>query len=219
MLETILEISFLSDWHVSSGLGDGAIADSILNRDINGIPVIPGSAIKGALREGAWRLALCDRDKLGWLVDYVFGTACHADVSNHSGIITVGQGQLPDSLCDWLVANPDQRADIVTDMTIIRQHTALDSHKMVVPHSLRSIECGIPGLVFMAPLNLLLPEGAEQWFTDWLGAVCACVKSLGADRARGMGRCKISPHCAPDIKLPGEQPEAVKTIRESREKK
>lgn len=46
-------LTFLSDWHIASGLGNAAIADSVLHKDINGLPCISGRAVKGALREGA----------------------------------------------------------------------------------------------------------------------------------------------------------------------
>lgn len=48
-----IKINFLSDYMISSGMGDGFLSDSMLVRDSNGIIYIPGRAVKGALREGA----------------------------------------------------------------------------------------------------------------------------------------------------------------------
>ena len=220
MLETTIAINFISDWHVGSGMGNGAIADAILNRNIHGIPVIPGSALKGALREGAWRLAMCDRENLAWLVEYVFGTASYTRETNRPGIIAVGEGLLPEDLGDWLTeCDEAARQDFVGDMTILRQQTQLDSHGIAKDHSLRSIECGIAGLAFSASVILYVARGSEEWFKNWLLAVCACVKSIGADRARGLGRCVIRPDYAGEIKMPGKLPEALTAIRENWESK
>lgn len=220
MLETALDIEFLSAWHVGSGLGDGAIADAVLNRDIYGIPVISGSAVKGALREGAWRLALARPAELNWLVKFVFGSASLEDASNSPGIVTVGAAMLPEDFRCWLVGlAPKQRADLIADMTVVEQRTSLDKFRMVVPHSLRSIECGIAGLRFGAELSLAAPDESVAWLESWLAAVCACVKSIGGDRSRGMGRCRFSlrNQAAEPVRLPGPLPEALRQIQEKEE--
>ncbi|WP_165078131.1 MULTISPECIES: RAMP superfamily CRISPR-associated protein [unclassified Desulfovibrio] len=192
MLEIPLQIEFLSDWHVGSGLGDGAIADAILNRDVNGIPSIPGSAIKGALREGAWRLAIADRAHLEKLVDFLFGTAQPDKSSNRPGRIFASGGRLRADIYAWLESLDGwERKEFVRDMTILRFQTRLDARKMVEPHTLRSIECGIPGLAFTATLAADVPAAAEDWLKGYLAAICACVKSIGGHRARGLGRCRL----------------------------
>ena len=56
-----LTVTFLSDWQISSGIGDGYLADSMLVRNDKGLPYIPGRALKGALREGAWILSKSGR--------------------------------------------------------------------------------------------------------------------------------------------------------------
>lgn len=192
MFETELRINFLSDWHVGSGLGDGAIADSVLNRDTDGLPWLPGRAVKGALREGAWRLGKC-REDLEFMVDYLWGTDSVAKISNEPGKATVSSGRLPEDLAEWLLRkDPASRAQYVGDMTILRIQTKLDRNKMVVPHSLRTIECGIPGVFFISSVAINAPKLDDNWLKTYLAAVCASVKSMGADRARGLGQCEIS---------------------------
>lgn len=192
MLELPLEIEFLSDWHVGSGLGDGAIADAILNRDINGIPYIPGSALKGALRESAWRLAICDPDNLEKFVDFFFGTAKPDDSVNLPGKLFINAGRLTAGLYAWLASLESwEKREFVADLTTIQFQTKLDARKMVEPHTLRSIECGIPGLVFTSVIGVDVPEQAQPWLKDYLAAICASVKSIGGHRARGLGRCRL----------------------------
>lgn len=213
MFETRLHIHFISDWHVGSGLGDGAVADAVLAHDARGIPCIPGSAIKGALREGAWRLGLC-APELKCLTDFLFGTASAARVSNRSGRVSAGPAQLDQGLRQWL-EQQERMQDFIGDLTIIRQQTSLDAQKMVVPHSLRSIECGIPGLTFTAAISAELPADAHAWFAGCLGAICACVKSIGAQRARGLGRCRLLPEGQKAARLPGALPPSVLALMES----
>lgn len=179
MFESALKIEFISDWHIGSGLGNGAIADAVIARDASGIPIIPGSAIKGALREGAWRLGLCGgklwREKLP---AYLFGSAQDEALSNQPGIIILGEGKLePDLLC-WLENQPPQVIREVTgDMTTVRMRTKLTANRQVEPHSLRGVECGIPGIVFHSTLMAAAPPQTWDWLTDYLNAICACVKA------------------------------------------
>lgn len=193
MYKTTLSISFISAWHVGSGLGDGAIADAVLTRDANGLPWLPGTAIKGALREASWRLALCDRAALSWLSDFFFGRPGNDEGQDRPGRLRLGAGSLDGSLAAWLSSQDEAaRKDFVSDMTITRQQTRLNDDKTVAAHSLRSIECGIPGISFTASLEALLEPDWEEWFGKYLSALCANVKSIGGYRARGLGRCRMS---------------------------
>lgn len=193
MPEIAIRIEFISDWHVGSGLGSGPVADSILTRDINGLPFIPGRAVKGALREGAWRLALCRKD-LADLVDVLWGTASLERVSNRPGKLAVDSARLPRDIAAWLLAQDvETRSQYVGDMTMIRYLTALGPNRMVRPQSLRAIECGIPGLFFESQIAIDAPGLARDWLAAYFAAVCAAVKSIGADRARGLGNCRIYP--------------------------
>lgn len=194
MFETELTIEFISDWHVGSGLGNGAIADAVLARDADGIPIIPGSAIKGALREGAWRLGLWGgklwRDQLP---QWLFGSARDDSLSNQPGIVMLGEGLLERDLLAWLENQPPAVIrDVVGDMTLVRMRAKLTADRQVEPHSLRGIECGIPGIVFTAPLAADCPREWQDWLAAYLNAICACVKSMGGDRSRGAGRCRVS---------------------------
>lgn len=192
MFETKIRIEFMSDWLAGSGLGSGPLADSILYRDGDGLPCISGRAMKGALREGAWRLGLCRAD-LGAVVDCLWGTESVDAPSNTPGLVKVGPARLPEDISAWLLNLPrPERAQYVSDMTIIRTQTALDEGKMVKPQSLRSMECGIPGLFFLCHVSIDAPSLDRAWLQTYLCAVCAAVKSVGADRARGLGNCRIS---------------------------
>ena len=194
-----LSITFLSDWQVGSGLGDGARADAILARDARGLLYLPGRAIKGALRESAHRLALV-RPDLAAAETRLFGVDCRPEYEgaamsfNQPGLMRVSQGRLPEEIeVILLAAEPATRALWVADLTLTRSMTALTPSGVAQAHSLRTLECGLPSLAFQAELTLpaALP-GAESWLLAYLRALCALTRSLGGHRSRGLGRCRFT---------------------------
>ncbi|MGC9400699.1 MAG: RAMP superfamily CRISPR-associated protein [Anaerolineae bacterium] len=55
-LKLTFNITLKSDYHISAGHGKGALIDSALLRDGDGVPVIRGTTLTGLLRDGLWRL-------------------------------------------------------------------------------------------------------------------------------------------------------------------
>ncbi len=49
MKDLTIKIEFFSPWHCGSGPSAGADADSLVIKDINGLPFIPGKTIKGLI--------------------------------------------------------------------------------------------------------------------------------------------------------------------------
>ena len=203
-----LEILFLSEWQVGSGLGDGHLADTVLARDTDGLPFVPGRALRGALREGAWRLGRC-REDLRRAEAVFWGTRSTADLSNQSGCLRVSPARLEAELHRWLSVQPmSERENFVRDMTCRRIQTALDEKRQVRTSTLRTLECGIPGLRLTAEVVVEPPAGLDcAWVENYLAAVCAAVKSMGGNRARGLGLCRLRLAGTPDgpIGLPSEQ--------------
>ncbi|MDR1044968.1 MAG: RAMP superfamily CRISPR-associated protein [Candidatus Adiutrix sp.] len=190
-----LEISFLSDWHVGGGLGDGYLADATLVREATGWPYLPGRAVKGALREGARRLGLAREDLAEWEVN-LFGSLTNGEGLNRPGRLQVGNGRLPGDLERLLASESGaDRLNYVRDMTILRRQTAVTEAGAAKPGTLRALECGAPGLFFTAEIQVDrqgLPA-PEDWLRQYFSAVCGLVKSLGGQRSRGLGRCRFKP--------------------------
>ncbi|MDO5537585.1 MAG: RAMP superfamily CRISPR-associated protein, partial [Desulfovibrionaceae bacterium] len=160
-MHAALSVTFLSDWLIASGLGDGVLADAVLVRDHDGLPWIPGRALKGALREGAHRLAQA-RPDLKRAENLFWGTRNTELDTNRSGLLRVSAARLPDSLRQALrEAAPEEREALVRDLTVIRRQTALDERGNTIDHSLRASECGMAGLTFTAELDLCLPEDLD----------------------------------------------------------
>ena len=44
-------LTFFTDWHCGSGLAAGADVDTLVVKDKNGLPFVPGKTLKGLIRE------------------------------------------------------------------------------------------------------------------------------------------------------------------------
>ncbi len=217
-------ITFLSDWHIASGLGNAEIADSVLHKDANGLPFISGRAVKGALREGARRLGLCRAD-LQDCENVFFGTKSTAKTSNEPGLVQVSGAALPLAMQHMLLkATGQERQDLLCHLTTLRRQTALENG--TAKHgSLRALECGIPYLRFegvltidmlglaafdMPGLSTIFHHVPEVWVETWLHAAAAAVKSMGGNRSRGFGECQLRFENHPEqIIIPAPLPQLV----------
>ena len=190
MMEGELHIRFFSDWHCGSGLGESHLADAVICRDHDGIPILPGRAVKGALREGAWRLCALGED-YEQAASLIFGSVSHGGAVQQAGHVHVASARLPQDIRDYLRSLPhEDRTRQVSHMVSRRSRTALQDG-MAHSGTLRTLECGIPGLAFVGRLTFDLPETAASCLLPYMAAVCAAVKSMGGDRARGLGRCSL----------------------------
>ncbi len=213
-MQKTLFVKFLSCWSAGSGLGNGYISDSMVFRGSNGLPEVSGRALKGALREGAKRLSACaERADLFEMEKALFGSdpgtlrrdeasglTVIGGMPNKYGRIRVSPAVIPQEVQDMLPGEGMARDQVISDLFCYRQNTAIrhDNHQ-VQKGSLRNTECGIPGIVLEAEVDIeesglvqAISESFNGWLDDYLGAVAAAVKSIGADRARGLGRCKLS---------------------------
>ncbi|MBQ7617534.1 MAG: hypothetical protein IJS50_01540 [Desulfovibrio sp.] len=188
-MHNTLVISFLSDWHVAAGVGDGYLVDSVLLRDGDGFPYIPGRALRGALRSGAKRLGLC-RPDLRMAEQYFWEGGFENDPKLWT--LRVSSAHFAEGLKRQLLGH-SQAKQLTSDLTILRSNNALTEEGVSKKGSLHTQECGIQGLDLYATLSVNAPAGfSEAWLEAYFAAVCAMVKSLGANRSRGFGRCRLS---------------------------
>ena len=127
-----------------------------------------------------------------------------------AGIIRVGGAHLDKGLTSLLNSiETDAKQDALKDMISYRSETKLKEDKQVVDGSLRRLECGIPELELEADIEIEHSQDlSEKWLDSYLSAVCAAVKSIGGNRARGLGKCKIT--VKGDEKNKVELPEVLK---------
>src|SRR5690554_6874870 len=107
-----LQIELHGFWHAGSGRSAGALADALVQKSADGLPVIGGRHIKGLLRH-----ALVKAEALGWfagvqlpagpaqtLETLLFGSANQQEgrFATLPGMLIVSDAALPNNEADWL---------------------------------------------------------------------------------------------------------------------
>ena len=188
-MHTTLKIVFLSDWHISSGTGDGYLLDATLSRDGDGFPYIPGSTLRGAMRTEAHHLGLC-RPDLREAENY-FWSSRNCSRGRKGYGLRISSAHFSQAFKQQILAH-GSRKQLIEDLTVVRCKTSLSSDGVVKTGSLNTMECGMPSLEFFATLEAAPSEGvSDVWIEKYFRAVCAMVKYIGAEMSRGLGRCRV----------------------------
>lgn len=182
MIEAIVEIQMLSEWLVGGHFDRGSGADNAQLRDSEGLPYVPGRSVRGLLREAAETLERALGGDAGERLDRLFGGP------GAPGTLYVGRALLPRETAEYVAAGGGaEQVRRKLDLVELISRTAIDPDTgSAQRHSLRTIEVGIPGLSFLAPLDAPSEE-------DLAFVACAAglVRRIGADRYRGLGRCRL----------------------------
>lgn len=169
-----------SPLHVGSGLSRPGVADRLIRRDDRGNPLIPGDAVRGALRMSAEQLmAWLGRatsygegptEPTRWPLTAVFGGGA---ASRFSPAIAV------------VPANGMEHASITVEATAIDARTgiALDS-------TLRTIEVLAPGTSFLASLEVQVPEADAASVRTFLLAALHATEAVAGREGIGWGRVR-----------------------------
>ncbi|MCH7411420.1 RAMP superfamily CRISPR-associated protein [Belliella sp. DSM 111904] len=174
-------IHFYTDWHAGSGLSAGAEADAVVIKDADGFPYIPGKTLKG-LFVNAFKDFQLLKEK-----DFSDDThkALFGDFDKETGVTSPGSlffsnASLPQ---EEKIAIGSDHAEFLYRTVA---STAIDSSKGVAKNtSLRTTEVCIP-LVLEAYI-----QGAKASEKGVLVQLAKYIRSLGANRNRGLGRCSI----------------------------
>ena len=209
-MQTInISISLLGFWYIGTGQEAGAYADSLVLKDSNGLPYIPGKTIKGMFRNSfvlCLHNGLVDQDQL----DYLFGIPGSSlipsrsltnkideeDELNTSGKLSFNSAELSSPEKKILI---DEQLKDYLYRTV--QSTAIEKEGkkagVAKDGSLRSIEVTIP-LDFMTSINIdditygvgEAFETQEELITK-LKIAASLITEIGGKRRRGFGRCII----------------------------
>lgn len=165
---------FIGGYAEASGQSDGDTAS-----DRAGL-LVPGSAVKGALRESAERLVR--GAGAGWnLVERLFGRGATEEVQGTEGRVRIGPLR-----CE----SADGAGDVPDPVT--RIHVSLDRRlKQAAPERLfqNRVTAAGYGLRFRGVLTALGPLDEEE--EGFLRAVVSITDQVGAGRGRGLGLVSI----------------------------
>lgn len=178
-------IQIHSYWHCGSGLAAGADMDSLVIKDINGLPYIPGKTIKGLLREAFDEIytlagnqeASDDYLRLFGYLDDDFESKKDVEMKKSEAFFT--NATLVDK--DDILRNRLQRF-----MYSSIAQTAIDKEGVAQKHSLRKMEVVVPCKLEGEIIDV--PKDMKQTLLKAL----RFVKNLGSNRNRGLGRCTIT---------------------------
>ncbi len=159
-------ITFYDFWHLSSGVSAGPSMDSLVVKDSDGLPYLPGKTLKGLVRE---MTELLDNTK----AKTIFG-----DEGSNIAKSYFSNATLDEDTISHLVNNPTLKKHLFDKVT----STKIGENGIAIDKSLREIEVVVPLL-----LSGTIECEDEELITQALGMI----KQIGLNRNRGLGRCKI----------------------------
>jgi CRISPR/Cas system CSM-associated protein Csm3 (group 7 of RAMP superfamily) len=194
MKTVIIKFELLSWWHTGSGMGRGGDADSIVIRDPDGLPYLPGKTIKGLLRDAVQLAADFNHFEAGGQMETLFGPSPRSENEEASSPETSGNHPPPGELhfesayiskelAQWICASGEHRRAALYE-TIAS--TALESG-VAKEKTLRVTEVS-PPMILKAIIT-----GPDR--DDWVKLLKHCaplIHAIGAHRHRGLGRCQVS---------------------------
>lgn len=173
-------ITFLSDWHAGSGLSSGADADAVVIKDKNNLPYLPGKTIKGLLKDIFEDFREVQQDLIP--PDFVkkyFGEYNEKEKKSDAGTLFFSNAEI----------NNDEKNEISEQMSSFLYRniasTRIDEKGVAEKSSLRTMQVCIP-LVLEGYI-----DGDIERDTELFKKAMKCIRHLGANRNRGLGRCKF----------------------------
>ena len=171
------KIIFYTNWHCGSGLSSGADCDSLVAKDKNGLPFVPGKTIKGLLREAATEVVKFKKLDNSKLIQ-IFGLPYNDDDNDNQGKVYFTDAELSDE--EKSALKDSKLKEYLYDS---HAFTKIGKDGIAADTSLRRMESVVPCVLYGKILNI--PDGCEDILIDAL----KYTKRLGVDRNRGFGRC------------------------------
>lgn len=180
MRDLNIKIHFFSPWHCGSGLSAGADADSLVIKDIHGLPFIPGKTLKGLIRE-----AVEDYTSLKNIdIDLVkaFGKEASSDECIPSGKLFFTNAELSAMEKQSIISN-----HVEEYLYNNKVATAIDKETGITKeHSLRTIETTVPCELYATIWHV------DDPLAEVIEPALGFIKRMGTGRNRGLGRCKFT---------------------------
>lgn len=192
-----IEIDFLSDWHIGSGLGKGSYADLTPVKDEYGLPYIPGKTLKGLLRESAEFIINMNNKYATNLINETFGLANsneeNGDVNSTIGVFKFFNAELTeqDKLAIMDVDFDKQISAQEKIKSLYKRYTFTKINEktgVVENKTLRNIEFVIP---IQLQSTICIFNETNPQHLELIEKSCLFIRSLGLLRNKGFGKCSI----------------------------
>jgi len=183
MSEIRYKIIFFNEWHCGSGLAAGADLDSLVVKDRNNLPFVPGKTIKGLVRHAVDELFSFynkkDKDTIKNNINKTFGFFNEDDDIAQKGFAFFTNAEL---------SKEEQKAIIDNKLTDYMYRslssTSIGKDGIAVDHSLRSIETVVP-----CSLEGRILDIQDENMKDFIVKSLGMIKRIGRNINRGFGRC------------------------------
>lgn len=174
------KIELHTDWHCGSGLSAGADIDSLVVRDENGLPFVPGKTMKGLVREAVEDIIQFSKLKIDENeFNRAFGFFDDKE-NKERGEMFFTNAELPEDERDAIIKGKLQEY-LYHDLAC----TALENG-IAKDHSLRKIEVTVPCTLYGEILYV------DDKLADIVIDALKYIKRIGVNRNRGLGRCTIT---------------------------
>lgn len=174
-------IQFLSDWHIGSGLSAGAASDAEVNKDENGLPYIPGKTMKGLFKAALMEMPghFMNQEKIKSIFGYeILDPETEKVIKTKSGTAFFSNACLPSDEANEAINASDFLYRKIAS-------TEIGKNGIAVNHSLRTMEVCMP-LTLVGEIT-----GVNDEEKEILSKAAKWLRSIGVNRNRGLGRCKI----------------------------
>lgn len=197
-MQVILTIDFKAPWRCGVGRGDFYI-DAFVARDVYGLPVVPGRAVKGVLRDALVE-AVADGVASDDAVTRWFGSrgapANKRAYQTKSGELHFDDARIDVETRAWFEVDPDgaDRRDARALLFDEVESTAIAELGAARTGTLRRLEVTVP-LTLSAAIDGPAVAGGDEDWRAVLALGLPYVVGFGAGRTRGFGRCALSLSC------------------------
>ncbi len=195
-VEVTVQVELESPLHIGSGSLADSLADKPLIKDARGLPLIPGSALKGKARHAAEQVAralghtICDApypDRMCKAADKlcpvcrIFGSPSYS-APMRFGNLTLALA-IDSNLKDW---EQYIESEIRAGVGLSRAQRTAQEGILYTVEAFRDS----PALAFRGQVR---GELLEKWQAALLVAALRAVRTLGGNRSRGLGWCRVLP--------------------------
>lgn len=190
-----LKLAISSYWHAGTGAGQGALLDSVVEKDKLGLPYLPGRTLKGILRDAVYRWegfgGYKDMAGQGSITELLFGVWGDEGKETTQGIVRVGSAEMERDFRQ-AIEHHSERSQLVSYLYTEYFSTAIDSKTgTAVEKSLRGVELVIP-MDLYADISLLDHTDISLDVFALLEQAFPLVQAVGKQKNRGLGRTELS---------------------------
>lgn len=183
-----IHAQFHNYWHIGTGRGSGYHIDALVEKDVHGLPYVPGKTLKGLLRDASYKLNAWGHSMP---VEALFGKRGDAtdESRNDTSVGALRFSSLELIEKQYLAQNTSDIKSLRNHLFTTLSSTAIDEKTGIAKDkSLRMIEVVVP-VTLVGEIELLhdLEELDTTQLKTLLNQAASLITHIGANKTRGFG--------------------------------